>query len=286
VTQRGRRWSTADAYLRVATERGGLAVETDALVTRILIDDGRAVGVRYVRDGVERDVRASREVVLSGGAINSPHLLMLSGIGPGAHLREHGIDVIVDAPHVGEGLQDHPLCAAVWRTPGTRNAWEEPHPTASPCGSGNGAGRWVSHGIQAGGFVRSRAGLAAPDVGYAAVAEPVGPEEAAAPWLPGIRTAVRRAVSSRRNGSSARGKITATARQADMVQLAGRDRSTSAKSPDSKRAWRRSCSITPPPPTHTSIFHTSGSDRRISPGVRRAPPALLAESSATRTAPT
>jgi choline dehydrogenase len=120
ATQRaGRRWSTADAYLRPAIERANLTVETDALATGVLIEDGRAVGVRYLRDGAERVARAGREVLLSGGAVNSPQLLLLSGIGPADHLRSHGIEVLVDAPKVGDGLQDHPTCFVVWRTPTT-----------------------------------------------------------------------------------------------------------------------------------------------------------------------
>jgi choline dehydrogenase len=83
LTQRqGERWSTADGFLRPALERDNLTVETGALVTRVLVENGRATGVRYVRDGTERDVYARGEVVLSGGALNSPQLLMLSGIGP------------------------------------------------------------------------------------------------------------------------------------------------------------------------------------------------------------
>jgi choline dehydrogenase len=104
----GRRWSTADGYLRPAMERNNLTVETDARVTRVLIEHGRAVGVRYLRQGTEREARARREVLLSGGAVNSPQLLMLSGVGPAEHLRDLGIEVVVDAPQVGEGLQDHP----------------------------------------------------------------------------------------------------------------------------------------------------------------------------------
>ena len=129
VTQRrGRRWSTADAYVRPAIERGNLAVRTGAQATRIVVEHDRAVGVRYRVGGDEHEVRAEREVVLSGGAINSPHLLLLSGIGPADELRAHGIDVVVDAPHVGAGLQDHAWCLALWHTPRARNLWEEATP--------------------------------------------------------------------------------------------------------------------------------------------------------------
>ena len=111
VTQkRGRRWSSADAYLHPATDRPNLTVRTGALTTRVLVEDGRATGVEYRSGGRVHVARATREVVLSGGAVNTPQLLMLSGIGPAEHLREVGVDVVHDLPGVGSGLQDHPSC--------------------------------------------------------------------------------------------------------------------------------------------------------------------------------
>jgi choline dehydrogenase len=118
VTQRrGRRWSTADAYLHPAAKRANLTIETDALVTNICVEDGRANGVRYLHGGQQREARAAREVILCGGAVNSPQLLLLSGIGPAAQLRAHGIKVLVDSPEVGAGLQDHPVVTPMWRSP-------------------------------------------------------------------------------------------------------------------------------------------------------------------------
>lgn len=112
VTQRrGARASTADAYLRPARRRRNLRVVTGALVRRVLFDAAgdvpRATGVEVELDGVVREVSARREVVLCGGAINTPQLLMLSGIGPAEHLAAHGIRTLVDAPDVGANLQDH-----------------------------------------------------------------------------------------------------------------------------------------------------------------------------------
>ena len=108
VTQKdGARCSTAVAYLGPARSRPNLDIVTGALVRRVLLKNGRAVGVAYARGGREVKVRAEREVLLSGGAINSPQLLMLSGIGPADHLRQHGITVNLDAPQVGQNLQDH-----------------------------------------------------------------------------------------------------------------------------------------------------------------------------------
>ena len=112
--RRGRRWSAADAYLRPAMTRPNLTVRTGALTTRVLTESGRATGVEYRCGGRLHTVRADREVVLSGGAINTPQLLMLSGIGPADHLREVGVDVVHDLPGVGSGLQDHPLVPVVW----------------------------------------------------------------------------------------------------------------------------------------------------------------------------
>ncbi len=108
VTQKdGARCSSAVAYLNPARDRQNLDIVTGALVRRILLENGRAVGVAYARGGHEVTVRCEREVLLSGGAINSPQLLMLSGIGPAEHLRGHGITVRHHLPGVGQNLQDH-----------------------------------------------------------------------------------------------------------------------------------------------------------------------------------
>jgi choline dehydrogenase/4-pyridoxate dehydrogenase len=105
--RRGRRCSAAAGYLRPALTRPNLTVQVNALTTRVLIENGRAAGVQYVRNGQTREVRAAREVILAGGVINSPQLLMLSGIGAPEQLRAHGIDVRVELPGVGQNLQDH-----------------------------------------------------------------------------------------------------------------------------------------------------------------------------------
>jgi choline dehydrogenase len=108
VTQRrGARWSTADAYLKPALRRPNLTLQTEATATRVLFDGRRAVGVEFLQLGQRRVVRARREVVLAGGAINSPQLLMLSGIGDREQLARHAIDVVADVPEVGQNLMDH-----------------------------------------------------------------------------------------------------------------------------------------------------------------------------------
>ncbi len=99
--------------------RPNLTVRTHALTTRVLVDGGRATGVEYRWQGGNRRATADAEVVLSGGAVNSPQLLMLSGIGPAPHLRDVGVDVVHDLPGVGAGLQDHPALPVIVRAAGS-----------------------------------------------------------------------------------------------------------------------------------------------------------------------
>ncbi|GGO73443.1 GMC family oxidoreductase [Bowmanella pacifica] len=105
--QQGQRCSSAKAYLSQAKQRSNLTIMTSGLVRRVLLKDGRAVGVEFTQHGQCRQIYANKEVLLSAGAINSPQLLMLSGVGPAAHLDSVGIKVEVDSPGVGENLQDH-----------------------------------------------------------------------------------------------------------------------------------------------------------------------------------
>ena len=111
----GRRRSTAVSYLRPVMKRPNLRVETNALATKVLFEGTRAVGVQYRQHGREMTAKASREVILSGGAFNSPQLLQISGVGPRALLEKHGIPVVHDSPHVGERLQDHFYVRTFWR---------------------------------------------------------------------------------------------------------------------------------------------------------------------------
>jgi choline dehydrogenase len=115
TTRRGRRASTAVAYLRPARGRKNLQVETSALAQRILFDGRRADAVEYRQAGVLRTARARKEILVSSGAYNSPQLLQLSGVGPSDLLRKHGIDVVLDAPGVGHDLQDHMQVRVVMR---------------------------------------------------------------------------------------------------------------------------------------------------------------------------
>lgn len=111
----GKRCSAAVAYLKTARGRANLRIETGAMVMRLLFDGTRATGIAYRQGGEDREAEAQGEIVLAGGAINSPQVLQLSGIGPGDHLRALGIDVVHDAPDVGKNLQDHYQAKVVWR---------------------------------------------------------------------------------------------------------------------------------------------------------------------------
>ena len=166
----GRRCSAARAYLHPARSRSNLSIITMTLVSRVLIENGRAVGVELNRGGGTEQLRAAREVILCGGAINSPQLLMLSGIGPADHLREHGIDVLVDRPGVGENLQDHLeiyvqyACTQPISLYGAQNPLRKMLIGMEWIAARTGLGA-TSH-FEAGGFIRSRAGVEHPDLQY------------------------------------------------------------------------------------------------------------------------
>ena len=121
----GRRWSAARGFLRPALSRANLKVETHAHATRILFEGKRAIGVEIRQNGNVRRILARKEVILSAGAIASPQLLQLSGIGNGALLKEHGIDVVHHLPGVGENLQDHLQLRPIYKVSGVRTLNEE-----------------------------------------------------------------------------------------------------------------------------------------------------------------
>jgi choline dehydrogenase len=173
VTQRnGRRWSAADAYLHPAADRPNLSVQADALVTGVAIEGGRAVGVDYLLRGVSETARAEGEVILAGGAIGSPQLLMLSGIGPADHLREHGIAVAADSPAVGANLCDHPAVTPIWHTPKARGLWEKAGPKNLTRWQLLHSGPMTTNVAESGGFSRSDPALPAPDIQWHAVPSP------------------------------------------------------------------------------------------------------------------
>ena len=166
----GVRASTANAYLRPSMKRPNLKVVTHALASRVAFDGRRAVGVRYRRDGVKLKAGARREVILCGGPINSPQLLKLSGVGPAAELGAFRIDVVANRPGVGENLQDHLEFTF-------QVASKQPITLFSHTGfirraligaewllRGKGLG--ASNHFEAGGFIRSRAGVRYPDIQF------------------------------------------------------------------------------------------------------------------------
>ena len=107
TSRNGRRCSTATGFLKPVLHRENLRVVTDALVSKVLFDGKKAVGVQFLKDSKKIEIKANREIILSGGTINTPQMLQLSGVGPAPLLREHGIPVVLEQPHVGEHLQDH-----------------------------------------------------------------------------------------------------------------------------------------------------------------------------------
>src|SRR3954469_1585033 len=167
VTQRnGMRWSTAAAFLRPALERGNLTIETGLQVHRLPIERGRALGVAGERGGEPFEALAEREVVLSAGAYNSPQLLMLSGVGPAEHLATREIDVLVDLPGVGQNLQDHINSGVIYSTDEPVSLLLGMEPEHQAEFEQQGRGPLTSNVAEAGGFWRSRPGLAAPDMQF------------------------------------------------------------------------------------------------------------------------
>jgi choline dehydrogenase len=168
VTQRnGARFSAADAYLRPNMKRPNLSVLTGATVVGVELEGDRAVGVRVAgRRGRERVVRADREVVLSAGAIGSPQLLMLSGIGPADHLRASGVTVRHDLPGVGENLQDHPYVTCIWEASVPESLYGADKPKPMLEWILRRSGPLTSTVAEAFAFVRTRPGLPAADIQY------------------------------------------------------------------------------------------------------------------------
>jgi choline dehydrogenase len=165
VTQKGgTRNSTAVAYLRPALKRPNLTVQTQAQAVKLLVEGKRVMGVAYLQSGGQEEVRASREVILCGGAVNSPQLLMLSGIGPADHLQALGIDVVADLPGVGQNLQDHLAAGVLYHC-------TQPITLASAEKPGNilnfllfKKGPLTSNVAEAAAFFKTKADLMVPDV--------------------------------------------------------------------------------------------------------------------------
>jgi len=170
TTRRGQRCSTASAYLRPVLARANLHLCVNALSERITVENGRASGVVFRQRGARRHVRAAREVLLCAGAVNSPQLLMLSGVGPAETLRGHGIDVAAELPGVGANLQDHLevyvqyACRQPITLYGALRPWRQALIGAEWLLLRRGPGA-TSH-FESGGFIRSAAGVRHPDLQY------------------------------------------------------------------------------------------------------------------------
>jgi choline dehydrogenase len=170
TTYRGRRWSTAVAYLRPAMRRPGLKVIDRCLVTRVRFEGTRACGVEYAHAGQLATARARREVIVCGGAINSPQVLMLSGIGDAAALARHGIAAVAHLPGVGSNLQDHietyvqHACTQPITLYSTQNLLAKARIGIEWLLFHTGLG--ATNHFEAGGFIRSQAGVRHPDLQY------------------------------------------------------------------------------------------------------------------------
>lgn len=162
----GERHSAADAYLRPARQRPNLTILTHAHALRVCFEHGRAVAICFLHQGREQAARAQREVILSAGAINSPQLLMLSGIGPADSLRRHALPVVADLPGVGQNLQDHLAYGATYasRLPVSLAGAETMQNLATFVMLKRGP--LTSNVGEGGAFVRTRAGLEAPDLQF------------------------------------------------------------------------------------------------------------------------
>jgi choline dehydrogenase len=166
----GRRCSAARAYLRPALGRSNLTVITHALATRVLFEGRRARGLLYVRGGKTHHVQVDKELILSAGPINSPQLLKLSGVGPGAELQSFGIEVVQDLPGVGENLQDHlefyfqVACKEPITLYSSINPWSRALIGARWILRKDGLG--ATNHFETCGFIRSRPGVEYPDIQY------------------------------------------------------------------------------------------------------------------------
>ena len=188
---KGRRCSAAVAYLRPAQARGNVQVTTRAHATRVLMDGTRAVGVEFLKAGQRQQVFAEREVILSGGVINSPQLLMLSGIGDRAQLKEHGITPVVHLPGVGKNLQDQVVARISFsREPsGPFHRMMRLDRAIAEFGKAYVLGKGMATSMPSAGvaFLRSRPGLPAPDLQNVTAATP----HDAYPYLPPFKPAYR-----------------------------------------------------------------------------------------------
>jgi len=165
----GRRWNTSTAYLAPVMDRDNLKVEVEALITRVLVENGRAIGIEYRQGDEIRQVHARREVILSCGAIGTPQVLMLSGIGDAEYLRRFDIPVVADLPGVGQNLQDHLDVNVQYKCTQPVTAYAQVSNPLKLAGVGLqymllGTGPARSQGLEAGGFIKSGPDVELPDL--------------------------------------------------------------------------------------------------------------------------
>lgn len=162
---KGVRSSTAEGYVHPSLRRPNFRLQIRALVHRVVIEHGRAVGVEYRVGGTKARARARREVIVCGGAIGSPQILMLSGIGPADHLREHGIEVRVDLPAVGKNLHDHLFVPLTYRSPTSRHRGTARHFFGGMLQEYFLGDGWFGRTVfEAGAFIKSREDAPIPDI--------------------------------------------------------------------------------------------------------------------------
>ncbi len=187
TVHKGRRGSTSQRYLHPVMGRPNLTVETHALTHKVLIQDGRAVGVRFEQKGEVRDVMATREVILAAGTFNSPQVLLLSGVGPAEALKAAGVEVVHDLPGVGKNLQDHHSIGVAYNAKGKIGFDSQLRFDRMALAVVQwrlfGTGPIADLPVSAQGFYRSRPGLEAPDVQF--LISPVS--MLAKVWFPGWR---------------------------------------------------------------------------------------------------
>ena len=170
TTHKGKRWSTANAYLRPVLNRPNLDVRVKTFTNRIVFENGCAVGVEIAKGSGTEIIRAEREVILSGGAINSPQLLMLSGIGDADQLQTHGVDVVQDLKGVGQNLQDHLEIYVQMACTQPITLYSATNPIKQALIGMewilNKTGLGATNHFEAGGFIRSEPGVEHPDLQY------------------------------------------------------------------------------------------------------------------------
>ncbi|XP_028680496.1 choline dehydrogenase, mitochondrial [Erpetoichthys calabaricus] len=167
---KGQRWSTAVAYLHPALSRKNLKCEVKALTTRILFDGTKAIGVEYIQNGQKKKVYADKDIILSGGAINSPQLLLLSGIGNADELKQLDIPVVANLPGVGQNLQDHLELYVQQKCKQPITLYQAQRPLNMLKIGLEWLWRFTGYGatahLESGGFIRSRPGVAHPDIQF------------------------------------------------------------------------------------------------------------------------